>query len=76
MPDPMGYHKNISELPVIAIVLALTLIVLIGVVVFVRRWKEEFPETDYWVFFILGISWLPFGIATENLVYWLRSRSF
>ncbi|KAA3665513.1 MAG: hypothetical protein DWQ04_00230 [Chloroflexi bacterium] len=59
-----------STFPIIAISVILVLVVLLGVVFIVRRQKGEVPETDYRVFFILGITWLPLGIATDNPAFW------
>lgn len=36
-------------------------------VLLLKRSKGESTEPDYRVFFIIGISWLPIGIATENI---------
>ncbi len=37
---------------------------------FVYRQKGEMPKTDYRLFFILGLIWLPIGIATDNPGLW------
>lgn len=55
-----------SDLPMVAIVSAVTVIlVLTGAVIFVNR-KRDLSTTDYRVFFVLGLVWLPMGIATDN----------
>ena len=59
-----------STFPIIAISILVVLVVLLGVVFIMRRQKGEMPETDYRVFFILGIAWLPLGIATDNPAFW------
>ena len=59
-----------STFPVVAISIVLVLVVLFGVIFIVRRQKGDMPETDYRVFFILGITWLPLGIATDNPAFW------
>jgi uncharacterized membrane protein len=59
-----------STFPVIAISILVVLVVLLAVVFFIRRQKGEMPEADYRVFFILGIAWLPLGIATDNPAFW------
>lgn len=59
-----------SAFPIIAVTIALTLAVLLAVALVVYRRRGEMPETDYRVFFILGITWLPLGIATENPAFW------
>jgi len=35
-------------------------------VIFIARNRGQRIEPDYRVFFILGITWLPLGIATDN----------
>jgi Na+/H+ antiporter NhaD/arsenite permease-like protein len=62
-----------SAFPIVAVMIALTvvlLVVLLAVAFVVYRRKGERPEPDYRVFFILGITWLPLGIATENPAFW------
>ncbi len=59
-----------SKFPIIAIVLVLTLVLLLAFLFFVYRRKGEMPKTDYRVFFILGVTWLPIGIATDNPSLW------
>ena len=36
----------------------------------INRNKGQKTEPDYRVFFILGITWLPLGIATDNPGLW------
>lgn len=58
-----------NGLPIIAIAIALTMIIaLAGVLIFVKR-KGDLSTTDYRVFFILGLVWLPMGIATDNYAF-------
>ncbi len=59
-----------STFPIIAVSIALIIMVLLAVVFVVYRRKGEMLETDYRVFFILGITWLPLGIATDNPAFW------
>jgi heme/copper-type cytochrome/quinol oxidase subunit 2 len=59
-----------STYPIIAITIAVTVVALLAVAFVVYRRKREFPEPDYRVFFILGITWLPLGIATDNPAFW------
>jgi hypothetical protein len=59
-----------STYPIIAVTIALTLVALVAVAFVVYRRKGEIPDADYRVFFILGITWLPLGIATENPGFW------
>jgi hypothetical protein len=59
-----------STFPIVAITIALTLVALLAVA-FVFYWRKgEGLETDYRLFFILGIVWLPLGIATDNPGFW------
>ena len=52
--------------PMVAIVAAVTVIVVLaGVVIFVKR-KGDLSTTDYRMFFVLGLVWLPLGIAADN----------
>lgn len=44
------------------------LLALIALLVAYKR-KEEKAEPNYRLFFILGITWLPLGIATDNTVF-------
>ena len=59
-----------SNLPMVAIVAAVTVILMLaGAVIFVKR-KGDLSTTDYRVFFVLGLIWLPMGIATDNPGLW------
>ena len=54
-----------NDVPMVAIVIAVTMILAFaGVLVFVKR-HGTVPPRDYRAFFILGIVWLPLGIATD-----------
>jgi len=56
------------------ILTALIAILIIGLGVLFLYYKRKDPnyahEPDYRVFFILGITWLPLGIATNNPIFW------
>ncbi|MBT3320823.1 MAG: hypothetical protein HN392_00905 [Anaerolineae bacterium] len=43
-------------------------IILLAVIAFVKN-KNKKTEPDYRAFFILGITWLPLGIATDNSAF-------
>jgi len=59
-----------SDLPMVAIVAAVTVILMLaGAVIFVKR-KGDLSTSDYRVFFVLGVVWLPMGIATDNPGLW------
>ena len=54
------------------------LIVIIGIVFVVLVAKGKFVqrEPDYKTFFILGICWLPLGIATDNYAFLVMGLAF
>ncbi len=47
------------------IISLIALLLIVGLAVFVLK-KDKTYEPDYRVFFILGVTWLPLGIATDN----------
>lgn len=51
----------------IAIAMIALLLVVLAAVFLLKKDKEYKP--DYRVFFILGITWLPLGIATDNTAF-------
>lgn len=66
-----------STFPIIAISIAAVLVVLLAVIFVVRRYRGEQPiEPDYRVFFILGITWLPLGISTDNIAFLVMGITF
>lgn len=65
-----------STFPIIAVTIALTVVALLVVAFVVYRRKGERPKPDYRVFFILGITWLTLGIATENPTFWVMGAVF
>ena len=59
--------------PLILIVIAV-LVVLLGL--FAWRAKGSGPhKTNYRALFVVGISWIPIGLATENNVFWILASS-
>jgi len=48
----------------------IAVLVVLFAVIFIYRNRGQKVETDYRVFFILGITWLPIGIATDNPGLW------
>jgi heme A synthase len=55
---------NVLMYPIlVAIISILVLTGIIVVLVWKKRKKESSAETDYRVFFILGICWFPLGIV-------------
>ena len=65
-----------STFPIIAVSIGLVIALLLVVVLVMYRRKEEMPEPDYRVFFILGIVWLPLGIALKNPGFWGMAAVF
>lgn len=59
-----------NTLPVVGISIVLILIVLLALVAVAYRRKEGQVDPDYRAFFIIGVTWLPLGIATENPAFW------
>lgn len=51
---------------VLALLIGIALVVVLFAVIALYRNKGLKIEPDYRVFFILGITWLPLGIATDN----------
>lgn len=58
---------------ILASVILIAIVVLAILFVFFainRKKRGETAETDYRLFFIIGITWLPIGIATDNPALW------
>ena len=55
---------------IISIITGIAVFAILIAMIVVRRNRGEKIEPDYRVFFILGISWLPIGIATDNPGLW------
>jgi hypothetical protein len=51
---------------VLATLIGIAVLVVLFSVIFIYRNRGQKLEPDYRVFFILGITWLPLGIATDN----------
>ena len=51
--------------PLILIVIAV-LIVLLGLFVWRAKGSDAPHQTNYRALFVIGISWIPIGLATEN----------
>ena len=48
----------------IIIAMVVLLLIVVGAVIMLRKEKEY--QTDYRALFIVGVTWMPLGIATEN----------
>ena len=55
---------------VLASIIAIAVLVILFAVIFIYRNRGQKVEPDYRAFFILGISFLPIGIATDNPGLW------
>ena len=55
---------------IVMIVAGLLTLGLLVVFVVAQRGKEGPLEPDYRVLFILGVTWVPVGIATDNVGLW------
>ena len=51
---------------VLTLLIGIAVLAILFAVIFIYRNKGQRIEPDYRVFFILGITWLPLGIATDN----------
>ena len=61
------------------IIIAITLTVVLLGAVFVIRIKNNKGkpiDPDYRTWFIIGITWIPLGLATENSVFWIMGIVF
>lgn len=55
---------------IIALIVGIALVLTLFMVLSASRNKEEKRVPNYRALFIIGISWLPIGIATENPGLW------
>jgi hypothetical protein len=51
-----------NSIPVLAITIGVVLLILLGVLLFVRIKYKQSLEPDYRVFFILGLIWIALGV--------------
>jgi len=69
----VGRDLQMNGSLVLTLIIGVAVLMVLGVVVaiFIKsKTRNEQSETDYRVFFILGISLLPVGIATKNPGLW------
>lgn len=52
------------------------LLVLLGVFAYFLIKKKGRHEPDYYTLFIIGITWLPLGLAMENPAFWILGLVF
>jgi hypothetical protein len=51
---------------ILSLLIGIAVLAVLFAVIFIYRNKGQKIEPDYRVFFILGVTWLPLGIATDN----------
>ena len=61
--------------PLILIVIAV-LVVLLGLFVWRAKGSDAPHTTNYRALFVVGVSWIPIGLATENTVFWILGFVF
>jgi hypothetical protein len=52
------------------LIIGIAVLIVLLAIFAISKNKENRREPDYRVFFILGITWLPIGIATDNPGLW------
>ena len=61
----------------LVIIVVLILVILLGIILAVKfRNSNKKHEPDYRTFFIIGIIWLPVGLATKNSGLWIMGLAF
>jgi len=63
-----------ASTPWIIVIIAI-IIILLAVVALLLTKKKKTPP-DYYALFILGVVWLPLGIASENSTFWILGIVF
>jgi len=58
-----------ETLPLIAIIIVLAVIIGVVVLVVSTRKSGQTRTPNYRVLFIVGLTWIPIGISTENMVF-------
>ena len=65
------------DFPIILVIIVLIAILLTYfIVISSSKQKEEKRTPNYRALFIIGISWLPIGIATDNTAFWVIGLVF
>ena len=62
-------------IPWIIITIVVLIIILAIIAVFVTRKKGK-HEPDYYTFYIIGITWIPLGLATKNYAFFIMGLVF
>ena len=63
-----------TNYPILTIIVVL-LIIAITMIAIVKN-KGEKVEQNYRAFFIIGITWIPLGITTDNASFWIMGFIF
>lgn len=63
----------VSSLFILILIAAIALVSGIWTLIYYRKRKYE---PDYYTFFIIGLVWLPLGIATGNSTFWILGALF
>lgn len=56
---------------VMSIIIFIAIVVLAIIFIIKQKNSGEKLETDYRTLFIIGVTWLPIGIATDNPGFWV-----
>ena len=65
-----------SMIPFIGITIAVLTVLVIVLFYLMKQNKGKNPEPDYYVFFILGICWIPIGISLDNYAFSIMGLAF
>ena len=63
----------VNSVFILILIAAIALILGIWILIYYRKKKYE---PDYYTFFIIGLVWLPLGIATGNSTFWILGAVF
>ena len=63
----------VNSVFILILIAAIALILGIWTLIYSRKRKYE---PDYYTFFIIGLVWLPLGIATGNSTFWILGIVF
>ena len=58
----------------VAILIILIAVGIFGVVIAMKKGKKHKP--DYYALFVIGIIWLPIGVALDNSILWILGLAF
>ncbi|MFC1801529.1 hypothetical protein ACFLZB_03615 [Nanoarchaeota archaeon] len=58
------------------VVLGLLILGLILMIVTTVLWRKKKRPIDYFAFFVIGLTWLPIGLAMQNSALWIMGLVF